>query len=138
VRPPKDALHDLGRVREFLELVPAEALDPGRKSLDAALAAALEQASAFRRRVQHGRAPVPGVGPAPHEPLPLETADDGAHGRRPNLLGARKLRQRPWPAEDEHGECGQASGAEARLRVRAAHASKEVDRRRVQSVGGLG
>ena len=75
-------------VREDLaQLVPVESLQPLRQVVDAAPAATEKQVAAASRGVDPRSPPIVGVARAPDEAVVLQTADDAAHRRQPNLLG---------------------------------------------------
>lgn len=102
----------------------------------AALPPIHEDATAARRGNDAPNAPVPRVGDDANEAVTLELADESADGRWTNLFGRREVTERDGTAEDDDGEGGELWRGEAGGGIFGAEAPEEVDRRRVELVGG--
>ena len=108
----------------------------GREIFYTPPASLLEKVCAFSRGANLHAPRVVRVTSNFNQTAALESCDDAAHGRRLYLLGGRQFAQGFRPAKHQHRERGQLRGTDTRGGILLAHATQQVNGRRVEAVGG--
>jgi len=123
-------------VAELLSFVFGERTHGSGQGFYAALAALPHEADSFGRGLEADASAVFGSVPA-NQSRQLEAGDDAAHSGRADLFGAGKLAERPGTTEDQDGEGGKLSRADAAFAVADTQTPQQVNGGGVKLIGDV-